>query len=348
MLIRRGLLRTLVMGLVLQAGMMEAVQAQISPGASDGPTASPEAMLDDALKRIETGALEDAMDLLQRARILDPKLDKLLLVEGLLAIEHRSHVDAIDRLQRYNMTSEGRVDYRGYAAIGRAYMDSRMYRQAAPALRKAKDLAPLEQDGKSVRAEILSELAVAYDRLRRKADAIETAKEAERLSPDSPNVQLHLCQIALNAGDYETAEKAIGRAIALLETELETDALKEKNYYMLSSSYQLATRLQREKSLARPDDGLPFFSMAVIAREEAEIDRSIRLLKAREYVLQALTLQPGSRDWKVFVAGLEADLGAVDEAAKRLEEVLAEDPSNREALALRDRLSRRSGQPGTP
>jgi tetratricopeptide (TPR) repeat protein len=100
----------------------------------------------------------------------------------------------------------------------------------------------------------------------------------------------------------------------------------------------MAINLQRRESLSRPDEGHLFVKSAKLARESAKVERWTVLLRAREYVLQALSKEPENLEWKVLLAGIDADLGARSEALKEIEEVLASDPKHSDALRLRDRI----------
>jgi len=346
MLVRQiSIVKSVSLAMVLGLAASGATWAQVRPGDGAGQPVAPEEMIEQALDMIDAGDFQEAMTLLQRAKMLKPTLDKLNLAEGLLSIEGKSSMKAIQQLQAYNKSEEGRNDYRGYVAIGRIYQGSGMNRQAVPSLEKAKELAPLEKDGKPLRAEIATDLAMAYYRLDRKDKAIESARDAERWSPDDPRVQLRLAQFASSTDDHDTAAKAVEKAIKLAKVKLQMDPLDKDIYDSLRQCYQLALTFQRQDSLARSEDGLPFFNMAVIAREDAEAMKRIGLLSARELALEALTKEPNKPEWKVFVARVEADLGAVDEAMRKLEEVLSADPDNEEANKLRQYIRTGSGGP---
>ncbi len=299
---------------------------------------TPEAMVDYALAKIVTGDLQEAAEILRTARSIKPGMAKLLLAQGLMDIELNQHLTAVRLLQEYNKTEAAVNDYRGHSALGTIYKDSGMPRRAAPALRKAKDLAPIEENGEPVRAMVAMELAMVYDQLEKKGKALETAREAKRLAQNDAGVQLQFAQIAAETEEYAEASSAVKTAIKLLKAELKKDPLNEETYYRLRSAYSMAINLQRRESLSRPDDGQPFIKSAELERESAEVERRTILLRAREYVLQALSKEPENLEWKVLLAEIDWDLGAVSEARKEVEEVLASDPNHRGAARLRDRI----------
>jgi len=304
---------------------------------------SPEQMAEDALKKIKTGDFQEAAALIRRAKTLKPKLDKLMLAEGLLAIAARRQVEAVEKLEAYNKSSEGKTDYRGFAAVGRIYKNSYMLSQAVPALKKAKDLAPLEENGKRRRAEITVDLATVYFALQQKDQAAEAAKEAQKLAPDDAGVQLRLAQVAFSTKDQETAAKGAERAIELSTAALRADPLKKETYQLLASCCWLQGELAQQAVSANPDASINYLKIAQALRQWAEINRRISLLDAREAVKQALAKEPDKPEYLLFAAALEADLGAYDEAREKVERVLQSSPDNREALELRNRLKAASG-----
>ncbi|MBN2561856.1 MAG: hypothetical protein JXQ75_13095 [Phycisphaerae bacterium] len=324
--------------LMLAAAPWGSAWGQVPADSESRQFGSPEAMVEAALEMIDTGDLNEALALVRRAKMLKPTVPKIKLAEGLLSIERGQHLEAMRQLEEYNKTDVGRNDYRGYAAIGTIYKDSHMDRQAAPVLEKAKSLAPLEENGKPVRAEIAIGLATVYNNLGRKDQAIEAAKEAKRWAPVDPKIQLRLGQVAFRTQDFDTAAKAAERAIELLMADLQVDPLKKETYQLLGSSYQLMRNRWQREIAADPDDGLPYFKLAVTMREVSEVSRRIVLLDARESILQALTKEPENHEYMIFAARVEVELGALDEARERLARVLSSDPENQEAIKLRDSL----------
>lgn len=324
----------------------------VAPGQTPEPPKgddllTPEQMVEEALKKIETGDLQEAVLLIRRAKMLKPKLDKIWLAEGLLLTSQgRSRgAEAVEKFEAYNKSDEGKTDYRGFAAVGRIYKDSYMPSQAVSALKKAKDLAPLEEDGKRVRAEITVDLANVYLTLKQKDQAAETAKEAQKLAPDDAKIQLRLAQIAFSTKDQETAAKGAERAMALSTAALRTDPLKKETYQILYSCCRLQADLAQQEISANPDASINYFKLAQAQRQGAEVARRLGLLEAWEAVRQALAKEPDKPEYLLLAAALEADLGAYDEAREKVERVLRSNPDHREALELRDRLKAASGTP---
>ena len=87
-----------------------------------------------------------------------------------------------------------------------------------------------------------------------------------------------------------------------------------------------------------PKNGENFHQYAGVFRETAELDRRIGLLTAREMALRAVELDPKNSQWQLSAARLEIELGGLAEAGARLDTILESDPSNAEALQLKQRL----------
>lgn len=313
------------------------------------PGENAEELAQRALDAIDSGDLERAWSMIRRARQIKPDVPKLDLAEGLVLMEiaQPQYLEAIQRLTDYTVKSdEGRNDYRGHAALGRVYKESRMYRQAIRPLEQAKKLAPAEEKGKSVRAEITMDLAMAYFGLNQKKEALETAKEAAASAPNDAKMQFTLAQIAGNAEEYALAESAAKRAVDLLNAKIQNDPFNLEHHNTLRFCYSLLGRIKEIARKASPDDGSLYFALAVINRDGAEVERRVALIKAREYASQAIEKEPKKAEWQVFAAKIEADLGAFQQARDRLNEVLRASPDNQEAADLLKMLP--GGRPSEP
>ncbi len=320
-------------------------------GDGGGAMVAPDQLIDEALKKIENGdgqSLQEAAVLVRKARILKPSLDKIKLAEGLLAIGDRRQVEAIARLEEYNKSEEGRNDYRGFQAVGNIYKTSLMYRQAAPALERAKGLTATDEEGRRLKADIAIDLAFVYFNLKRKDESLRAAQEAEQLAPEDPKIQLRLGQVAANTEEQELATRSAARAVEQLTAAIQTDPLKRENYSLLQGAYQLQGNMYQRQLSSLPKDGSPYFHLAGIMRSMADNGRRVQMLDARDTILQALSREPENSQYLLFAARLEADLGAEEEALERIEQVLRASPDHEEAAKLREALQRlpRNAVPG--
>ncbi len=303
---------------------------------------TPEQMAEEALTAIETGDLQRAQFLIERARRIKPAMITLDLAEGLFLVENRQFPEALHKLAVYNKSEEGQLDHRGFAMVGKIYSESRSYRSAIRPLDKARNLAPFEEKGKPVRAEITLDLATAYLGLSRKEQALEVAKEAEKLAPNDADIQYRLVQIMAGSGDYAAARKHARRASNLLLSKTRKDPFDKEAYTTLRASYQSHLYLLQLDIQPAPENGEPYHAIALLSREAAEVEHRLSLLNAREFSLLAIEKDPTKYEWQVFVAGVEAELGGVAQAKERLEHILQNAPDNREAAGLLSSLGGRA------
>lgn len=311
---------------------------------------SAEDLAEAALAKIDTGDYEQAAAILGKARRLNPKLAKLALVEGLLLMnwtENRNYAQAIQRLTEYCASREGGADYRGHAALGWIYKESRSYREAVRALEQTRKLAPLEEKGKPIRAQATLDLALAYLGLDRKKEAMDMAKEASSIASDEPKIQLGLARVAGMVQEYDVADAAAKRTVELLKFKLQRQPLDNEPHETLKQCYEVMIRIKNIALRTSPEDGALLAALASLWRDHAEVDRRIALLTAREYALQATQKDPKQHDWQVLTARIEMDLGATEDARRRLEETLQAAPDHQEAQKLLDGLAPAAGEPPT-
>lgn len=300
-----------------------------------GQRNTPEQMIEDAIKKIDEGNFTEATKLFETARRIRPDLIRLKLVQGLVLIETGRAVEAITKLEEFNKSADAGNEYRGFAAIGRIYLASRMFRQAVRPLERAKDYAPIEANGRFIRAEILIDLATAHQRLSRMKDALKYADEAANLAPNDPAIQLKLGRMHKESQDYVAALRAVDRAVTLIRGQLRTDPFKPERNAELKMCNDLRVEVLQAQRAGNPDDPEIYHQLAVEMAAQADAERRIKLLTAREYALEALNKNPRLTACRIFLARIEWALGGSQDALDRLKKVLEEDPSNAEAAQLR-------------
>ena len=318
--------------------------AQTPAQPAAGEALAPEQAVEEAIKMIDMGDLTEARRLLQYAASLKPTMNILKLGQGLFYVAGNQGVEAISTLAAYNTSDEGKRDYRGFAAIGKVYLNARMLRQAVSPLRQARDLADAEKDGKPLRAGITIDLASAYAKLRDSKKAIELIKEAQAAARDDGEIQLQISEIATIANDAELANKAANRAIELLKGKIIDDAFNAEAHTMMKRAFGVLGNLLVAKINDTPSDsndpknGENYHQYAGVLRETAELDRRIGLLGAREIALRAIEQDPKNSQWQLSAVRLEMELGGLTEAGARLNTILEYEPSNAEALRLKQRV----------
>lgn len=343
---RPVIIRQVVLFLLL-AGCVASLPAARGQSPAQDSAVNPELRLDEAIRKLDNDDVEGArIEYLQAIRGVRRDLPKLKLVEGLLQLKLKppNVHEALLALEEYNKSPEGRNDYRGHAAVGRVYLESRRYLLASGPLKTAKDLAPRELvGGKNVRANITLDLAMVYHGLKRSKMALEEAKEAEQIAGSDPEIQLRLAEVASGAGDFETAIQAADRAISLYRTRIKTAPLDKANYRSVLNAHQFKINTGMKQADKNPQDPRPTFEVAVAVQQTGEAQRQLALVDAREVALQALRKeQADSRTTiqiKIFLARIEVALGAFGDADEHIAEVLRDDPENTEALDLRRQLT---------
>ncbi|OQZ06157.1 MAG: hypothetical protein B6D36_06480 [Planctomycetes bacterium UTPLA1] len=325
------------LGLVLGILTVWIPTPAVAQQADAGPSIkSPEDMLEEAILKIDAGEYQEAATLYDRAKRSKPNMPRLALALGLLRIQQSRAAEAINILEEFNKDAGN--EFRGYYAIGRVYNESRMYLQAVRPLERAKDFAPVELNGKNVKAEIAIELAIAYNGRALSKEALRYADEAAALAPNDPGVQLKLGQMNLNTQDYASALRAAEKSISLLNGQLRADPFKPDNNLELKEANTLRVSILEAQRAADPDDANTYFTLGAAMRDQANSERRIALLRAREYALEGVNKDPKLHECSVFLARLEWELGGAQDALDRLKGVLADDANNADAARLRDEI----------
>lgn len=335
------------------------VTAQTPPAAGDQPVkiVDPRALIEDALRKIDAGEFEEAATLAEQAQALKPSMDRLRLVRGLLLLESVSSPPeaAIRVLDEYNRTPTGKVDYRGLAAIGRVYLRSRWYRQASRSLRAAAPLAPQQENDRTVKADILMDLATAERALNQPENAVRHAREARDLSRNNAHVLFRYAEVIAMADDPKALQDAVTAtqaAIRRTETELRESPFDKDRLEVLRSASALLVDIHRKRAEREPESAAIAMAIARAMRDRSEADKRLNMYAAYDAARHAfdMTAQPGP-DWQVFMAELEIDVGgagALQTARDRLHKVLEAKPDNKSARRLLTRIDALATQSSKP
>ncbi|MCG8407404.1 MAG: hypothetical protein MI923_19570 [Phycisphaerales bacterium] len=324
------------------------VLAQVPKEGEIKAAPNPEKMLETALSKIDSGDIAEASRLFQRASRLKPTLNKLKLLEGLLYLEDKRGADALFVLDQYNKTKEGEEDYRGFAAVGRMYLETRQHPLATWQFEKAVKLAPSVENGKPVLAQITADLAMAYAGQKRMKKAIETAQKAASSAPNDGEIQLRMSEIALIANEPELVVGSIERAIAVFSGKIRDDAFNEDAHEKLIRCYEVIKSLYAYYLRTDPENGEHYHQVANVLIDQAEAERRLAALTARNLIIRAIEKDPKNTAWQLSAARLELELGGMGEAKERLEKVLQNDPENQQAIQLKQRIESRSPGPNQP
>jgi len=326
---------TLIFTLMLLAVAFSNSAAQTSPGGTG--VGAPIVMVERALELIDAGDYGNAQKLLQEAEVVNPDLELLLLGKGKLMMVSGNDLKAISFLEKYNIAG-GRSDYRGFAAVGEIYVRNRRYSLAKESLQKARELAPLEEDDRAVRSQITTRLAEALVRLDQPRLAIRQLKEAQAASVDDPATQLMICQLASRVKEPALANEAADNAINGFNQELRLSPFRRATYQQLTACFEVLIELAASEITDNRNDAQAIMRTARLMRELGTLRRRLNLIDARDLVLQAIEVGGASTDKLLLAAELEAELGGIEQARARLDEILQQDAENARALQLKNSL----------
>lgn len=353
-----------VLSLLAGSVLSNAAWSQTPPPRTDPPDRAadapdPDELADKALELIDRGALQEADEILQGLKRFRPTMHRIKLLQGLLWLKGGSGrgPEANRVLESYNRTDTGKLDYRGFAAVGLLKQQSRMWRQARRALKSAVELAPTEENGKPVRANILLDLATVELRLAEtnrspsaNDAALEYAREAVRRSPDDAIILLRFAQILANASDGDDYSEAIraGRgAIRRVGAELRGDPFNRETLGLLRAGYSLISQIHRNQAKRNPDNAEHIIAIAEDIQSLSMINRRLALFDSYELVNQALDMAPRPA-WQLMAARLEVDVGGAagaPSALERIQKILEDEPDNQDAKNLRTRIEAMTASP---
>ncbi len=329
------------------ASALAPVAAQDTPSAAPAKV-NPDEMIQTALDCIENNEFEKAAQLVREVGLLKPNLPRLFLARGLLYGASGRQIEAMGELGNYIKTDEGQRDHRGYAGLGQIFMQSRMYREAIDPLEKAARLAPTEEKGKNLQAQITMLLATAYANLERTQKAVETATKAQAMAPRDPDIQLQLSQIAASGNEYKVALDASVAAISIYQARISDDAFNEDAHQKLRKAFGVLSSLIEYNRKLEPKNGEHDLQYARLIRDVANLDRRINLLGARNVVRQALTKNPDHADMLALQAQLEVELGASADARATLESAIQKHPENQELKRMLADMGPRASATASP
>ncbi len=309
-----------------------------APGISSGAL-TPEQKLDLAIRKLDSQDLREAERLINDVMLEKPTLMRLKLARGLFfkATPGRAS-EAIDELDQYNSSPEARSEWRGFAAIGDIYIKSRMYSSALGPLQRAAELAPLKEDGRNIRAEVLLNLAMANVGMQNFKAAVKIAKDAQAAAPTDGDVQLRLAEIAATANDYESSVAAVDQAVLLYKSDIRDDAFNRAAHEKLRQCYNVAASLYDYQRRLDPENAEPYYRSGKLMLQIADVNRRMSALEALRLVGQAVERSPKNIEMRITIIELEYSLGGIKDSEAMIEKILELDENNAAALEWRDKL----------
>lgn len=317
---------------------MAAPLAAQTPPAQSPPPMDPLQAREAAMRAIDTRDYQSAQRIIDNAKAINPNMSWLNLANGRLWNAQGQYTDAMEALRRYNDTDEGKRDYQGWAELGRVYLNSKMFSSATGPLEKALDLVPESEKDSDAYANIALDLALTKIKLNNAKDAIEAIRKAQSASTKDGEIQVRVAELAFGVGDVDVARSAAELAIQLFKTELSSNPLSEGAQWGINRSLQVQMAIRKVALQKNPNDADGFAEAARIAQAIGDNLRKLQLRKAHEFILQSLEADGASAERQLYAAQLELELGATSEARTRIDSVLATDPDNADALALKSQL----------
>ena len=308
--------------------------------------ADPNRMAEDALALTDIGtkeAMEKAAEIVDKLRKIAPQTQKLYLACARLLAADGKGPQAIRYYEQYKTMPDGKTDYRPYAEMGRLYMRSKRLRTARRLLEDAKQLAPEQEPktGKFIRAEISMDLANVLLQLEDKEEAVRVAREAATQATSDSRIQIVYSRLLLSVNPQETKEARdiAARAVAMLLKDLEADSFSIPKLQMLREALTVVENTWATEAGMQDSNPEPVHFLSIATQEVAEISQRLALVAAREYELRAIELNKNKAEYKLRLAEIEAQMGAINTAGYTLDAVLKADPENKEALALKERIA---------
>lgn len=305
----------------------------------------PNQMVNEALNLIEAGnrqSWEAAGEIIDKLRKIAPQLPKVQLACAKWLAADGKGPPAIRYYDYYIKTDEGKTDYRPYADMGRLYMRSKKPRTARRYLEDAVSFAP-QQDAKNrfIRAEIMMDLATVMHQLEDNTEAVRTARDAATQANKDPRIQILYSRLLLKVNPTETKEarSVAARAVTLLLEDLGADPVSIPKLQLLREALSVVENTWATEAGMQLNNPEPAHFLSLATQDVAEVTQRIALVAAKEYEERAVELNPNKAEYKIRLAEIEAMLGATRTATDRLDALLANDPDNAEAQAMKIRIS---------
>lgn len=316
----------------------------VSPLGQAPSDADPNRMADKALELLDQGnrrSWEEAGEILDKLRRIDPQLPRLHLALGRWFAADGKGPQAIRCYEFYKNSSEGKADYRPFAELGRMYLRSRSLRMARRHLDDARQLAPEQESGKFVRAEIMMDLANVMHQLGDKAEALKVGRDAAMQARKDPRIQILFSRLLLAVNPNETREcrEAAAAAIRELQDDIVSIPPSIPKMSMVREALLVVQQTWVTEVSLQSENAEPAHFLSLATQDVAEITQRMSLVNALEYEERAIELNGSKAEYRIRQAEIEAMLGSTRTALEKLDAVLKAEPDNPEALSLKTRIN---------
>ncbi len=215
--------------------------------------------------------------------------------------------------------------------LGEAYFKRNSYPEAEKHLAAA--LKTLDD-----RARCLNMLGVIAENKGDFGAAARYFTEAVKADPESPESYMNLAINASNIKDFEQAEKLFAQAMA--KGSGKPDVLYNYGYYLQRrGNIPLAEKYYQLCLQAAPCDRRALNALGIIAMSRKAYKDAI------VFFSRALSIAPGNAGLMLNLAAANASDGRTEKALEIVQEILAREPGNRNALIMKQMLTGVPAQP---
>ncbi len=188
------------------------------------------------------------------------------------------------------------------------------------------------------RARCLNMLGVIAEKKEDFGAAARYFMDAVKSDPESPEGYMNLAINASNIKDFELAEKLFAQA--LNRGSAKPDVLYNYAFYLQRrGNIPLAEKYYQLCLKEAPYDRRALNAMGIIAMSKKAYKDAI------VFFSRALSIVPGNSGMMLNLAAANASDGRTEKALEIVQDVLAHEPENRNALIMRQMLTRVPGQP---
>ncbi len=242
--------------------------------------------------------------------------------------------DAIAQLRLFVQTREGMTSWRAHRDLGDLFV-AEFPQLAKASYEKAAQLTTNEPS-------VLYGLSKCAAKLGHRADAIDYAQRAAEAKP-SVKHWTNLAKLFVSDKQWDQAGAAANAALQLARENAANHSHVQSYLITVEAQQKIFIDILHAKhqddQTTDHDDALQLVSLY---RQRAELIRTIILhdtLQSIEELLLTATAEAWT-DLMYESATILEDMGRTDEAIQKLQEVLAKDPSQAKAFAMRDRLKK--------
>lgn len=279
---------------------------------------------------LEARALEEATQIANRILAKTPEhVPAQVLQIAVTAVSGRVN-EAIGQAERLIATAPADTD--AVLLIASLYAANQRGEEAVPLLRQSLKAKPGD-------LELLDALAMTLIRQGRMDEAESTLQQIIALEPTVLNHRLRQVSLYDQQQQYDKAEGVLKEAIRL-DPENETRRLALVEYVAKRRGLEQAEKALLEAHKDLPRSAKVWFAVGGLYESTQRVDKARETYQSiqNEYLKK-----PEGLEAQVKLAGLDWVAGKADDAERRLQEVLKENPRSTDALLLRGKIALQRG-----